>query len=508
MRSLLAIIILLLSTFASATSLGISSRNSRIALASHSRQFRKMSIFSSQTIFCFNPDQSDDQSAEIREIGDVSKENNDCLDKLVQMGIEHRAFSHKQLFTVSEAEDEVDKEIPGVSCKNLFLRDKRHGLYLLTTLGDRKINFKAFSNLLKLTPKPSFSFAKEELLSEKLGVKKGSVTPFAIMNDKDKAVTICLDSQLLEQELINCHPLRNDMTVVVTPMDLVKFIDSTGHDIKIIDFGAINDGQEGAVKAVSFYRPMLFRREPDSLLFMTDPNDNGEIDQKRFSYRNAKADDIPAISELCADSFEGPFNIFQFWQRNSAVNNFNEQLSQRYADLVLKGFKHSMIVCVDSCAEGKIVGFQEIGMLPAPPDVSKKPASTDPNDEDETSIAAIIESAAKDIDDTDEDPSSSSKESKGSDNYNDNDSDSDVPYLGNVVVSDDVRRMGVGSRLLRVGAKVAQKWGQERLYVAVDCGNSPAVQMYLKAKFIPVLDERQLIMNKGKPRIFLAVETK
>ena len=48
---------------------------------------------------------------------------------LDQLGIEHSTMSHPPIFTVDEGRAWHDK-IPGLHCKNLFLKDKKGKIWL------------------------------------------------------------------------------------------------------------------------------------------------------------------------------------------------------------------------------------------------------------------------------------------------------------------------------------------------------------------------------------------
>jgi Ala-tRNA(Pro) deacylase len=82
-------------------------------------------------------------------------------------------------------------------------------------------------------------FADAQLLMENLGVEPGSVTPFALINDTEKKVTVVLDSGLCAHKELGFHPLKNDATVIITPENLEKFIKSCGNQAMIFDFTAI-----------------------------------------------------------------------------------------------------------------------------------------------------------------------------------------------------------------------------------------------------------------------------
>jgi len=64
---------------------------------------------------------------------------------------------------------------------------------------------------------------------EVLGVPPGSVTPFAVINDKERLVRVVLDEGMMALDPLNFHPLRNDRTTAVTPAGLLRFLEATGH---------------------------------------------------------------------------------------------------------------------------------------------------------------------------------------------------------------------------------------------------------------------------------------
>jgi prolyl-tRNA synthetase len=115
------------------------------------------------------------------------------------------------------------------------LRDKKFGLYLVTTLSTRDVNLKTVAKLLKLSG-ANFRFGDEEILQEKLKISRGSVSPFALLNDSANEVKFCIDSDLLTAEKINIHPLRNDRTTSIAPNDLLKFLDHVNHKPIILNF--------------------------------------------------------------------------------------------------------------------------------------------------------------------------------------------------------------------------------------------------------------------------------
>lgn len=149
-----------------------------------------------------------------------------------QIRITVKTYQHAPVFTVAEG-TEIKAQIAGGHTKNLFLKDKKGGLWLVVALGDTRVDMNWLSKRLNA---PRFSFGKPDLLLNVLGVTPGSVTPFALINDTDRKVQVVLDQAMMEQELVNYHPLENDKTTTLTPQDLSVFLDHLGYTPQVIDF--------------------------------------------------------------------------------------------------------------------------------------------------------------------------------------------------------------------------------------------------------------------------------
>ena len=150
---------------------------------------------------------------------------------LDRLGIAHRTAAHPPLFTVEQSQA-LRGTIPGAHTKNLFLRDKKGALFLVTALEDAVIELKSLHRLLGASGR--FSFGSAALLLETLGVEPGAVTPFAALNDTQARVSVVLDAAMMGHALLNYHPLRNTMTTAIARDDLVRFLDATGHPPRIL----------------------------------------------------------------------------------------------------------------------------------------------------------------------------------------------------------------------------------------------------------------------------------
>jgi Ala-tRNA(Pro) deacylase len=146
------------------------------------------------------------------------------------LGIKHSTIKHPPLFTVEQSRA-LRGQIPGGHTKNLFLRDKKHALYLVVAEEDAEIELKGLHRLLGASGR--FSFGAADLLREVWGVEPGSVSPFGAINDSEGRVTVVLDAAMMEHDILNFHPLINVMTTAIRRDDLVKFLRSTGHEPRI-----------------------------------------------------------------------------------------------------------------------------------------------------------------------------------------------------------------------------------------------------------------------------------
>jgi Ala-tRNA(Pro) deacylase len=161
----------------------------------------------------------------------MSANPSDLFAFLDRLGIAHVSVTHPPLFTVGQSQS-LRGTIPGGHTKNLFLKDKKGALFLVTALEDAVIDLKSLHRLLGAGGR--FSFGSADLLRTTLGIDPGAVTPFAAMNDTDRRVSVVLDADLMRHATINCHPLANTMTTSIGREDLVRFLEATGHPPRVV----------------------------------------------------------------------------------------------------------------------------------------------------------------------------------------------------------------------------------------------------------------------------------
>jgi len=155
----------------------------------------------------------------------------DLFARLDALGIKSTTVEHVAVFTVAESQF-IKNAIPGGHTKNLFLKDKKGRIFLVTAQAETQIDLKRLHETIGASGRLSFGSA--ELLGEVLGVEPGAVTPLALVNDVDGRVSFVLDETLTTYDVINVHPLVNTMTTSMAAGDLLAFLHATGHEPRIL----------------------------------------------------------------------------------------------------------------------------------------------------------------------------------------------------------------------------------------------------------------------------------
>ncbi len=159
-------------------------------------------------------------------------------------GIDHATTEHEAVFRVGEGE-EIKHGIAGAHTKNLFLKDAKGGLWLISAQDSTVIDLK---RLHPVIGSARLSFGSAELMADALGVTPGSVTAFAMINDTDRRVTFVLDRALAQAEQVNFHPLTNTATTTVSQAGLRKFFSGLGISPLVVDFTTLSVVEDGFVR--------------------------------------------------------------------------------------------------------------------------------------------------------------------------------------------------------------------------------------------------------------------
>ncbi|KAM0067459.1 putative proline--tRNA ligase [Helianthus debilis subsp. tardiflorus] len=158
------------------------------------------------------------------------------LERLQAQQIHFSQYDHPVVMTVEAQAMHVGHIKAGLS-KNLFLKDKKHRFYIVSALADTKVDLKVLSQRLGLG-KGGMRMAPEEAVVEVLEVPLGSVTPFALVNESARSVSLLLDQGFKTHECCFFHPLSNDTSISLHIEDLYKFLKSVGRMVAYVDLEA------------------------------------------------------------------------------------------------------------------------------------------------------------------------------------------------------------------------------------------------------------------------------
>ena len=148
-----------------------------------------------------------------------------------KMSVSFEYLEHPPVATIEDAKI-YWKDIDSGKCKNIFFRNhkgNRHYLIILEHL--RQLNIRDLEKRLK---QGKLSFASDLRLNKYLGVEPGSVSPFGLINDKDRHVHIFIDQKLNDYDRLLFHPNINTASIIITKTDFLKFLNYTGNTFEFI----------------------------------------------------------------------------------------------------------------------------------------------------------------------------------------------------------------------------------------------------------------------------------
>ncbi len=152
-------------------------------------------------------------------------------DYLKLKNIVYIVHEHPAVYTCEEAEKHCS-DIPGLACKNLFLRGKKSGQYFLIILPAEK---RAELKRIELLIEEKITFASPDDLMEKLGLEPGSVSPFGLINDSEHEIIVLIDQDVYSSEIVGFHPNRNTATLELSRDMFHNFLESLENKILVVD---------------------------------------------------------------------------------------------------------------------------------------------------------------------------------------------------------------------------------------------------------------------------------
>lgn len=164
--------------------------------------------------------------------GRLSKEIR-AYDLLDAVGVEYWRVDHEAAFTMEVCE-EIDKALEATICKNLFLCNRQKTkFYLLMIPGTKTFKTKELSHQIGSA---RLSFADEADMEKYLDITPGSVSVLGLMNDRENAVQLLVDKDVLQGEYVGCHPCINTSSLRLRTEDLFgPVLAAMHHEMRVVE---------------------------------------------------------------------------------------------------------------------------------------------------------------------------------------------------------------------------------------------------------------------------------
>ena len=154
------------------------------------------------------------------------------IDKLTDLGIAFEVVEHEPALTTEQADSFIEG-IDGVRTKTMFLTNKKKTQYYLLIMDDQKqLDMDRFKELAGAN---RIRMASADSLYDKMLLPPGVVSPFGLLNNRDKDILVYVDQDIMPEKRMSFHPNTNEKTIFVETPDLVRFIESLGYDVHVIN---------------------------------------------------------------------------------------------------------------------------------------------------------------------------------------------------------------------------------------------------------------------------------
>ncbi len=158
---------------------------------------------------------------------------NKVIQLFEKLNIPYDLVYHQALFSAKDRIDEIIDFKGAICCKNLLLTEaKTNKLFLYSISIEKRADLKKLSEKLNLN---RFSFAKEDMLEENLGIKKGNASVLNIIQKPDTNVVFLVDKELLEFDRVAFHPNINTMSIIFEPKYISKIFENYNANYIYVD---------------------------------------------------------------------------------------------------------------------------------------------------------------------------------------------------------------------------------------------------------------------------------
>ena len=161
------------------------------------------------------------------------------FDFLKQHNIAYQLFEHQPVFrlednpvvTAINGIATISGVIPDPHFKTLFLKTPKNQFFLVSVMGQKRVDL---NELRKTLMCERFSFGNSQELLDLLRLTPGSVNPFGLIFDTQNKIRYVLDQEALAYPQISFHPMRNDMTIVISTKDFLTCMQAMEHQPQIV----------------------------------------------------------------------------------------------------------------------------------------------------------------------------------------------------------------------------------------------------------------------------------
>ena len=154
------------------------------------------------------------------------------VDQLNELGIPFQIVEHEPVLTTEQA-DRFIEGIEGVRTKTMFLTNKKKRNFYLVIIDDAKrLDMDAFKEIVE---ENRIKMASAETLNDKMMLLPGTVSPFGLLNNRDKDIQVYFDQEIVSEERMCFHPNTNEKTIFVNTEDLFIFLKVIGYEPHVIE---------------------------------------------------------------------------------------------------------------------------------------------------------------------------------------------------------------------------------------------------------------------------------
>lgn len=154
------------------------------------------------------------------------------VDQLNELGIPFQIVEHEPVLTTEQA-DRFIEGIEGVRTKTMFLTNKKKRNFYLVIIDDAKrLDMDVFKEIVE---ENRIKMASAETLNDKMMLLPGTVSPFGLLNNRDKDIQVYFDQEIVSEERMCFHPNTNEKTIFINTKDLFTFLKAIGYEPHVIE---------------------------------------------------------------------------------------------------------------------------------------------------------------------------------------------------------------------------------------------------------------------------------